>query len=162
MSQEVKLGKTGFVRNSYINTIDTTFTQLIPPPPPIEETISVEEFFDLYNTLFYEIPAEGSINSHTFLIERSSEYIGFTEENDENIQILLDEITSLREELLQTQKDLRDAQLNTLPENNNVVTGTEDEAIENEAAITSGTQITAQAVSVGSTSTSGGSSGGGY
>ena len=162
MSQEVKLGKTGFVRNSYINTIDTTFTQLIPPPPPVEETISVEEFFDLYNTLFYEIPAEGSVNSHTSLIERSSEYIGFTEENDENIQILLDEITSLREELLQTQKDLRDAQLNTLPENNNVVTGTEDEAIENEAAITSGTQITAQAVSVGSTSTSGGSSGGGY
>lgn len=162
MSQEIKLGKTGFVRNSYINTIDTTFTQLIPPPPPVEETISVEEFFDLYNTLFYEIPAEGSVNSHTSLIERSSEYIGFTEENDENIQILLDEITSLREELLQTQKDLRDAQLNTLPENNNVVTGTEDEAIENEAAITSGTQITAQAVSVGSTSTSGGSSGGGY
>ena len=106
MSQEIKLGKTGFVRNSYINTIDTTFSQLIPPPPPLEETVSVEEFFDLYNTLFYEIPAEGSINSHTFLIERSSEYIGFTEENDQNIQVLLDEITSLREELLQTQKEL--------------------------------------------------------
>ena len=52
MSQEIKLGKTGFVRSSYINTIDTTFSQLIPPPPPLEEAISVEEFFDLYNTLF--------------------------------------------------------------------------------------------------------------
>ena len=41
MSQEIKLGKTGFVRNSYINTIDTTFSQLIPPPPPLEETVSV-------------------------------------------------------------------------------------------------------------------------
>ena len=120
MSQEIKLGKTGFVRNSYINTIDTTFSQLIPPPPPLEETVSVEEFFDLYNTLFYEIPAEGSINSHTFLIERSSEYIGFTEENDQNIQVLLDEITSLREELLDTQKELRATQINTLSENEDV------------------------------------------
>ena len=105
MSQEIKLGKTGFVRSSYINTIDTTFSQLIPPPPPVVEAISVEEFFYLYNNLFYEIPAEGSVNSHTFLIERSSEYIGFTEENDQNIQVLLDEITSLREELLQMKKD---------------------------------------------------------
>lgn len=163
MSQEIKLGKTGFVRSSYINTIDTTFSQLIPPPPPLEETVSVEEFFDLYNTLFYEIPAEGSINSHTFLIERSYEYIGFTEENDQNIQVLLDEITSLREELLQTQKELRDTQLNTLPDNNDIVTGVEDEDVENESDITPGTQFTAQSVSVGSPSTSGGgSSGGGY
>ena len=163
MSQEIKLGKTGFVRNSYINTIDTTFSQLIPPPPPLEETVSVEEFFDLYNTLFYEIPAEGSINSHTFLIERSSEYIGFTEENDQNIQVLLDEITSLREELLETQKELRDTQLNTLSENEDVTTGVEDEDVEAESDLSSGPQITAQSVSVGSISTSGGgSAGGGY
>ena len=163
MSQEIKLGKTGFIRSSYTNTIDTTFTQLVPPPPPLEETVSVEEFFDLYNTLFYEIPAEGSVNSHTSLIERSSEYIGFTEENEESVQILLDEITSLREELLETQKELRDTQLNTLSDNNNVATGVEDEDIENESGLSSGTQITAQSVSVGSISTSGGgSSGGGY
>jgi hypothetical protein len=158
MSQEIKLGKTGFVRSAYLNTIDTTFTQLTPPPPPVEEVITVEEFFDLYNTLFYEIPAEGSVNSHTSLIERSSEYIGFTQENDENVQILLDEITSLREELLQTQKDLEQAQLNSVPEN--VGTQTEDE-IPNTSEILEGTQITANPVSVGS-STTGGSSGGGY
>jgi len=160
MSQEIKLGKQGFVRNSYVNAIDTTFTQLIPPPPPVEDIITVEEFFDLYNTLFYEIPAEGNVNSHISLIQRSSEYIGFTEENDENIQILLDEITSLREELLQTQKELRDTELNVLPENNEETTGVEDEDIQNESSITSGTQFTAQSTVVGSTS--GGSSGGSY
>ena len=160
MSQEIKLGKQGFVRNSYVNAIDTTFTQLIPPPPPVEDIITVEEFFDLYNTLFYEIPAEGNVNSHISLIQRSSEYIGFTEENDENIQILLDEITSLREELLQTQKELRDTELNVLPENNEETTGVEDEDIQNEPSITSGTQFTAQSTVVGSTS--GGSSGGSY
>jgi len=160
MSQEIKLGKQGFVRNSYVNTIDTTFTQLIPPPPPVEDVITVEEFFDLYNTLFYEIPAEGNVNSHISLIQRSSEYIGFTEENDENIQILLDEITSLREELLQTQKELRDTELNALSENNEVTTGVEDEDVQNESGITAGTQFTAQSTVVGSTS--GGSSGGSY
>ena len=160
MSQEIKLGKQGFIRNSYTNTIDTTFTQLIPPPPPVEDIITVEEFFDLYNTLFYEIPAEGNVNSHTSLIQRSSEYIGFTEENDENIQILLDEITSLREELLQTQKELRDTQLNALDENDDIITGIEDEDVENESNITAGTQFTAQSTVVGSTS--GGSSGGSY
>ena len=160
MSQEIKLGKQGFVRNSYVNTIDTTFTQLIPPPPPVEDVITVEEFFDLYNTLFYEIPAEGNVNSHISLIQRSSEYIGFTEENDENVQILLDEITSLREELLQTQKELRDTELNTLSENNEVTTGVEDEDVQNESGITAGTQFTAQSTVVGSTS--GGSSGGSY
>jgi len=160
MSQEIKLGKQGFVRNSYVNTIDTTFTQLIPPPPPVEDVITVEEFFDLYNTLFYEIPAEGNVNSHISLIQRSSEYIGFTEENDENIQILLDEITSLREELLQTQKELRDTELNALSENNEVATGVEDEDVQNESGITAGTQFTAQSTVVGSTS--GGSSGGSY
>jgi len=160
MSQEIKLGKQGFVRNSYVNTIDTTFTQLIPPPPPVEDVITVEEFFDLYNTLFYEIPAEGNVNSHISLIQRSSEYIGFTEENDENVQILLDEITSLREELLQTQKELRDTELNALSENNEVTTGVEDEDVQNESGITAGTQFTAQSTVVGSTS--GGSSGGSY
>ena len=160
MSQEIKLGKQGFVRNSYVNAIDTTFTQLIPPPPPVEDVITVEEFFDLYNTLFYEIPAEGNVNSHISLIQRSSEYIGFTEENDENVQILLDEITSLREELLQTQKELRDTELNALSENNEVTTGVEDEDVQNESGITAGTQFTAQSTVVGSTS--GGSSGGSY
>jgi len=160
MSQEIKLGKQGFVRNSYVNAIDTTFTQLIPPPPPVEDVITVEEFFDLYNTLFYEIPAEGNVNSHISLIQRSSEYIGFTEENDENVQILLDEITSLREELLQTQKELRDTELNALSENNEVTTGVEDEDVQNEPGITAGTQFTAQSTVVGSTS--GGSSGGSY
>ena len=99
MSQKIKLGKRGFVRGSYKNTIDTTFSQLIPPTPPIQEVATVEEFFELYQTLFYEIPSEGSINSHPFIIQRS------TEEKEQDIQILLEEITKLREELLQTQKN---------------------------------------------------------
>jgi hypothetical protein len=155
MSQKITLGRQGFVRNAYTNTIDTSFTQLIPPPPPIEEVVTVEEFFNLYQTLFYQIPAEGGVNSHTYLIERSKEYIGFTEENDENIQILLDEITQLREELLATQKELENVQLNTISENQQIITPSETESPQE---ITPGTQITAQETSVSGV----GSSQGGY
>ena len=158
MSQRVLLGRQGFVRSAYINTIDTSFTQLIPPPPPVEEVITVEEFFDLYTTLFYEIPAEGSVNSHTYLIERSKEYIGFTEENDENIQILLDEITQLREELLATQKELQDVQTSAIEENQAILNQQEQEERFGTSELTPGTQITSQPVSV----TGVGSTGGGY
>ena len=57
------------------------------------------KFFNFYNTLFYDIPVEGDINSHTYLVKTSGEYIGFNE-NSEDIQVLLDEITSLQQENL--------------------------------------------------------------
>lgn len=136
MSQKVKLNRKGFETRAYRNSIDTSFTQLIPPPLPIEETATVEDFFDLYKTLFYEIPIEGEVNSHKFLIERSIEYTGFTEEKDQDIQVLLDEITSLREELLSTQKELRDAQTGNLTPN-------EEELIQ------PGTQVTSKPFSLG-------------
>lgn len=111
MSEQIKLTKDEFEARAYKNAIDTSFSQLIPPPPPIVETATVEDFFELYDTLFYEIPSQGEVDSHESLIRRSSEYIGFTEETDQDIQILLDEITQLREELLATQQELRDTQL---------------------------------------------------
>ena len=40
--------------------------------------------------------------------------IGFSEEHEQDIQILLDEITQLREELLSTQKELTDLQNNNI------------------------------------------------
>lgn len=106
----LKLSKTVLTKTAYPNSINTSFSELVTPPPPLEETISVEEFFNLYNSIFYDIPAEGDINSHQFLIERSREYIGFPESTDEEIQILLDEITSLRQNLLDTEQELLDLQ----------------------------------------------------
>ncbi len=108
----LNLRKTVLTKTGYPNAINTSFSELITPAPPLEETISVEEFFTLYNTIFYDIPAEGNINSHQFLIERSREYIGFPESTDEEIQILLDEITSLRQNLLDTEQELLELQNN--------------------------------------------------
>ena len=93
------LNKTVYNKRDYTNVIDTSFTQFTPPPPPVEDTITVEEFFGYYNRIFYDIPTMGSINSHEYLVKTSGQYINASTTNDET-QILLDEITSLRQQLL--------------------------------------------------------------
>jgi len=95
------LNKVVFNKNTYEKTIDTSFSQVTPPTPPVEDTMSVEEFFNMYNNLFYDIPVEGDINSHAYLVRTSGDYIG-TEAMSEDVQLLIDEITSLREQLLAT------------------------------------------------------------
>lgn len=102
------LSKTVYNRRDYTNVIDTSFTQFTPPAPPKEDTITVEEFFGYYNKIFYDIPTMGSINSHEYLIKTSGQYINVTT-NDET-QILLDEITSLRQQLLMANQQVLNIQ----------------------------------------------------
>ena len=109
MVEEINLNKEVFNKRAYLKTIDTSFKEL--GVPTIQEQItaqpSVQEFFDLYNTLFYNINELGPTNSHEFLIKTSQEYIGFEEEN-EIIELLQAEIATLRTELLNAQKQLAD------------------------------------------------------
>jgi hypothetical protein len=99
---KIDLNKTVFEKREYNKVIDTSFNQLtlksIPPPIPSADA-SIEQFFKMYNELFYDIPEFGETNSHEYLIKQSSAYIGFQQEN-EDIQALLDEIASLRQENL--------------------------------------------------------------
>jgi hypothetical protein len=82
----------------------------------IQEQIVVqpttEEFFTMYNDLFYDIPELGIVNSHEYLIKTSSEYINF-ESNQEEILALQAEIAQLRTELLDTQRQLFELQTGT-------------------------------------------------
>lgn len=59
------------------------------------QSASVQDFFQEYDRLFYEIPATGSINSHQYLVEKSS-LLYKPEQVVQDIQPLLDEITLLR------------------------------------------------------------------
>lgn len=102
---KINLTKKVYNKNQYPKVIDTSFTQLISPVVDVTQpTISVEDFFNYYQELFYIIPQFGDINSHEYLIKTSTEYIG-NAQNDELIQSLLEEITQLKSEnvsLLQT------------------------------------------------------------
>ena len=113
MSQEVQLTKKVFGKGLYPQIINTQFTQLVPPPTsPTPNITTVPEFFEAYDNLFYEIPIEGDINSHAYLVARSSEYIGATVQNDE-INGLLEEINALRQELLDANKTILDLTTNS-------------------------------------------------
>ena len=74
---KINLNRVVFNKLKYEKTIDTSFTELKPPTPEVDEvdTLTVEQFFQAYNNLFFEIPKTG-INSHNELIQTSTEYIG--------------------------------------------------------------------------------------
>ena len=55
--------------------------------------------------MFYDIPELGETNSHEYLIKKSSEYINF-EPNNEEIIALQTEISQLRIDLLESQKQV--------------------------------------------------------
>jgi|TARA_B110000211_G_scaffold126830_1_gene145992 hypothetical protein len=111
---EVTLVKTNFGRTSYTQTINTEFTQLVPPSPVIVENNlpTVNDFFNDYNALFFQIPKTGE-NSHTTLIESSTEYIGYNPQSQE-LQALQQEITFLREQLLTQRQQLESLSANPL------------------------------------------------
>ena len=104
MAERLDLIKDVFNKAEYIKTIDTSFNELGTSTIVQDEQIqpTVEEFFGLYNSLFYDIPALGETNSHEYLVKTSGEYINF-EENNEEIQVLQAEIAQLRSDLLSLQ-----------------------------------------------------------
>jgi hypothetical protein len=109
MAEQVTLIKPSFNKNSYEKVIDTSFSQLIQPAVDIaaDQPISVQQFFTYYQQLFFTIPKFGEVNSHEYLIKTSTDYIGETSnENDELIQSLLEEINQLRQENFDLQQNV--------------------------------------------------------
>jgi len=85
--------------NTYRNVIDTQFREFIQSTPATEiPTYTVSDFFNLYDSLFYDIPLTGN-NSHTTLVQKSMEYIG-GDVIDEEKQALIEEINTLRQQLI--------------------------------------------------------------
>lgn len=118
MSENVDFNKNIYDKRSYKKIIDTSFKQLGVKPiqDQIEQQPTIGDFFQLYNELFYSINELGPTNSHEYLIKKSSEYIGFEEKN-EIIESLQNEISQLRIELLDSQKQLIQYQTQTSLDN---------------------------------------------
>ena len=104
MVNEIKIQKTVYNKDQFDKVVDRSF-KTFAQPKPVEEQTSIEEFFSLYEQFYFEIPVEGELNSHRVLVERSSELVEF-EKNTEDIQPLLDEISILREQILEYQQQL--------------------------------------------------------
>ncbi len=107
MANEVRLQKTVFEKDNFDKVVDRSFNTFAQPIA-VEDLPTVEEFFELYEQLYYEIPIEGTTQSHQYLIQRSSELVDF-QKDTEDIQPLLDEIAILREQILEYQQQLIEA-----------------------------------------------------
>ena len=88
-----------------IQTEFTTFTQ------PVEDVQgSIEDFFNEYERLFFDIPIEGAVQSHQALVRRSGEYAEF-EKDTEEVDRLLEEIEALRQQNLDLEQTVVDLEI---------------------------------------------------
>ena len=115
MNQQIKLTKQVYDKNQYQKVIDTSFTQLVQPQINITTVLpTIDQFFDYYNQLFFDIPKFGVTNSHEYLIKTSQEYIGASNVVNDEINALIEEITQLRQENLELNQQLVSSQINTI------------------------------------------------
>lgn len=103
-----------------INTVIDTEFKTFTKPVDTEDTDTVEELFRLYDKLFYTIPAEGEINSHQYILNKSSE-LTTLDRFSEDIQPLLDEISQLRRELLASDERQFELDRSTAKTTNNTI-----------------------------------------
>ncbi len=102
--ERVNLNRQVFDKQKFHDTVDTEFSELGVENQDLSffdvNLATQEDFFTLYSKLFFEIPKEGNINSHTYLIKESTDFVG-AQKRSSDIQALLDEIAELRRENLE-------------------------------------------------------------
>ena len=109
--ERLDLIKVGYNKIQYVKTIDTSFNELgtTTVTQDLIATPNIQEFFTMYNTLFYDIPALGENQSHQYLVRTSGNYINFDEISQE-VAALQAEIAQLRADLLNAQMEVIQAQ----------------------------------------------------
>lgn len=108
MLDQIDIVKTVLPKQQTEKVLNRNFSSFVNKPVAAP-TISLTEFFQSYEQLYFQIPPEGETSSHRYLINKSSELINI-EQNTLDIQPLLDEISSLREQLLASKMDYITAQ----------------------------------------------------
>lgn len=105
---DFNLNKQIFDKRAFNDTIDTSFTELTSSVElPITQSLpTINEFFQYYNDLFYDIPKFGDENSHEYLVLTSQQYIGTISSDQDVIDALIAEVTELREENLALQQEI--------------------------------------------------------
>ena len=89
-------------KNRFSKVIDIQFKELYTTEP-IAPEVTVADFFALYDSLFFSISKEGDIDSHRYILNREAEYLGVKFADNIDINALLQEITDLRKQLVNTE-----------------------------------------------------------
>jgi hypothetical protein len=110
MSEKIPIEKQVFDKLTFGKVIDTQFHQLLNNTTEETPIFTIEDFFQLYEQVFYQIPKEGNANSHQYILQKEADYLGVII-NQDDIQALLEEITNLRQQILDTQTALEEANI---------------------------------------------------
>lgn len=102
MSEIIPVQNLIYNKSNFTRVINTQFSELNSVPPTVPET-TVEAFFELYDELFSVIPNEGDVNSHRAILLREAEYLNVQLADGDEVQALLQEITDLRQQLLEAE-----------------------------------------------------------
>jgi len=108
MANDIRIEKTVFNNTEFIKVVDTAFSTYMQPTTG-SAVDNVDDFFRMYEDLYYVIDIMGATNSHEYLVKKSSELLNF-DATTQNIQPLLDEIAQLRQENLGLNQQLLDLQ----------------------------------------------------
>ena len=97
---DIIFNKTIYSRVDFNKKINAEFSELNNVQPPI----NIEEFFNLYNEIFFDIPKEGE-NSHSTIIETSLDYV----ENYRNP--LQSTVDNLGQQIIELEANIRNLEL---------------------------------------------------
>lgn len=104
---DIKFNSLGYNRAEVDQVIDRSFEEF--GKSTVETSKTVDQFFLDYEDLFYQIPLTGE-NSHQSLMEKSGAMCEGINSALEDIQPLIDEITTLRSQLVESQKTILELQ----------------------------------------------------
>jgi hypothetical protein len=108
MAEILNLNKQVYNKAQFEKVIDTSFSQLVNVSASLTSSlppITVDQFFQYYQNLFFQIPKSGSINSFEYIIQTANDYLGTTTQ-DADFSAFINEINSLRQENLDLQQQL--------------------------------------------------------
>ena len=90
---EIPISKDIYSFKDIKNSINRDFIEFLP------KNVSINEIFDIYNSLFYEIETFGK-KSHSFIVKESSEYAGVP------VDPQIEEIDNLKEQIITLKEDI--------------------------------------------------------
>lgn len=104
MASDIRTTKEVYNKLQFDRVVDRKFNFFLQKEEE-KPRITLSEFFQAYEDLYYEIPTVGDSMTHQYLIKRSSELVTL-EKDDIEIQPLIDEIATLREQILEYQNQI--------------------------------------------------------
>ena len=112
MDKDIQIVKTVFNTTEFKKVVDTSFKNFLQPTAELDLD-TPEELFRLYEKLYFTLDIAGPVDSHEYLVQKSSELLNF-DTVTEDIQPLLDEIAQLREVNLTLNQQILTLQTGTI------------------------------------------------